>query len=130
MLRRVPHSAAQAELHLVDEVTVGVVISGECSPAAMREIDRRLTATGAHARCLVVDMSQGSGAPPELARAIVETIQRAEGRGFGVAVVRPGPEVARSIAGTVELVPTVDEGLARVRGRLTPGRTIRVRACD
>ena len=45
----------------------------------------------------------------------------------------PGPEVARAIAATgsnraVEFVPTVDEALARVRGRLTPIPTIAVRA--
>jgi uroporphyrinogen-III synthase len=85
------------------------------------------------ARCLIVDMSCGQLASPELARAVARQIERARHRGYGVAIVSPGPEVARAIAATgssraVELMPTVDEALARVRGRLTPRRTITVRA--
>ncbi len=97
------------------------------------DLDQRLAAAAVQARCLIVDMSCGQLASPELARAVARQIERARRRGYSVAIVSPGPEVARAIAAmgssrAVELMPTVDEALARVRGRLTPRRTITVRA--
>jgi hypothetical protein len=119
------------ELHLIDDFTVGLAIPGDCPPEAVREIDQRLAAAAARGCCLILDMSCGPCASPELARAVAWEIERVRRRGYNVAIVSPGPDVVRAIAATgasrtVELVATVDEALARVRGRLTPGRTIRV----
>lgn len=77
------------------------------------------------------DMSSGPCASAELAQAVAWEIQRVQRRGYNVAIASPGPNVVRAIAATdssraVELVATIDEALARVRGRLTPRRTIRV----
>jgi hypothetical protein len=118
-------------LEVIDEVTVGLAIPGDSPPLGLRAIDERLAAAPARARCLILDMSHGPAATAELAGAVAWQIELARHRGYGVAVVSPGSEVARAIAAAgsgraVELVPTVDEALARVRGRLTPGRTIRV----
>jgi hypothetical protein len=120
-------------VHVFDEVTVGLVVPGDCTPAGLRLLERRVAAAAVRPRCLVVDMSRGPAAAPELAHAVAGVIERARDRGLGVAIVSPGAEVMRAIAaagvsGAVDLVPTVDEALARVRGRLTPDRTIRVLA--
>ena len=116
-------------VHVIDDITVGIVIPGDCSAARLRAIELHLAAV--RARCLVVDMGRGPAAPPELARKVAGLIDRARRRGFSIAIVSPGADVVRAIVAAgasrdVELVPTVDEALARVRGRLTPARTIRV----
>jgi hypothetical protein len=113
-------------IHEIDDVTVGIVVAGNATAGEVHDMERRLAAV--RARCLVVDMSRGIAAPPELARAVAGLVDRACRRGFSVAIVSPGPEVVRAVGTSrdVELVPTVDEALARVRGRLTPLRTIRL----
>jgi hypothetical protein len=113
-------------IHEIDEVTVGIVVPGDCTPGDVDDIEHRLGA--AEARCLVVDMSRAVAAPPELARAVAGLVDRACRRGFSVAIVSPGPEVARAVGASrdVDFVPTVYEALAQVRGRLTPARTIRL----
>jgi hypothetical protein len=113
-------------VHPIDDVTVGIVVAGDSTTSDVHDIEHRLAAV--RARCLVVDMSHGLAAPPELARAVAGLVDRACRRGFSVAIVSPGPEVARAVGANrdVELVPTVHEALARVRGRLTPPRTIRL----
>jgi hypothetical protein len=119
------------KLHLIDDFTVGLAIPGDCPPEALREIDQRLASAAARGCCLILDMSCGPCASAELAEAVAWEIKRVRRRGYNVAIVSPGPDVVRAIAQagssrTVELVATFDEALARVRGRLTPGRTIRV----
>jgi hypothetical protein len=116
-------------VHVIDDVTVGVVIGDDVNATALDELEQGLTAVPA--RCLVVDMSRGPTAPTELSRAVAGLIVRAHRRGFSVAVASPGPELVRALADAgvsraVELVTTVEEALARVRGRLTPLPTIRV----
>jgi hypothetical protein len=118
-------------LHRIDDVTVGLAIPGDCSHDELVDVDERLKAAAGRARCLILDMSRGPAAGPELARAVAWRIELARRRGYSVAIASPGPEVVRAIAAAgssraVELVSTVDEALARVRGRLTPARTIRV----
>lgn len=119
------------KFHAIDDFTVGLAIPGDCPPGELREIDQRLTAAAAQGSCLVLDMSSGPCASAELAQAVAWEIQRVQRRGYNVAIASPGPNVVRAIAATdssraVELVATIDEALARVRGRLTPRRTIRV----
>jgi hypothetical protein len=118
-------------LHVIDDVTLGLAIPGDCPLDELSDVDQRLAAAAPRACCLILDMSRGPAATPELARAVAWQVERSQRRGFSVAIVSPGAEVARAIAATgasraVELVPTVDEALARVRGRLTPRRTISV----
>jgi hypothetical protein len=118
-------------LHVIDDVTFGLAIPGDCPLDELSSVDQRLAAAAPRACCLILDMSRGPAATPELARAVAWQVERSQRRGFSVAIVSPGAEVARAIAATgasraVELVPTVDEALARVRGRLTPRRTISV----
>jgi hypothetical protein len=112
-------------VHVIDDVTVGIVVPGDCTPSDVHDMEHRLAAVPPC--CLVVDMSRGLAAPPELARAVAGLVDRVCRRGFSVAIVSPGPEVVRAVGASrdVELAPTVDEALARVRGRLTPIRTIR-----
>jgi hypothetical protein len=121
------------KLHVIDDITVGVAIPGDTDPDELRELDERLATAAVRARCLIVDMSYGRPAGPELARAVARQIERAHRRGYSVAIASPGPDVARALAAmgpcrAIELVATVDEALARVRGRLTPIPTISVRA--
>jgi hypothetical protein len=113
-------------VHVIDDVTVGIAVAGDSTVNDVHDMEHRLAAV--RARCLVVDMSRALAAPPELARAVAGLVDRACRRGFSVAIVSPGPEVVRAVGASrdVELVPTVDEALARVRGRLTPFRTIRL----
>ena len=113
-------------VHILDDVTVGVVIRGDGAAEAVDDVEQHLEAV--RACCLVVDMSGGPVASPELAGAVARLLERARGRGFNVALVSPGPEVVRAIGPSRDLVfvATVDEALARVRGRLTPIPTIRV----
>jgi hypothetical protein len=113
-------------VHVIDEFTVGIAVAGDATASAIQDMELRLAAV--RARCLVVDMSRALAAPPELARAVAGLVDRSCRRGFSVAIVSPGPEVVRALGPNrvVELVPTVDEALARVRGRLTPVRTIRL----
>jgi hypothetical protein len=118
-------------LHVIDDVTVGFEIPGDLPPTELPAVEERLKTAAARACCLILDMSGGPAPTPELALAAAWQIELARHRGYSVAVVSPGPEVVRAIAATgssrdVELVSTVDEALARVRGRLTPRRTIRV----
>jgi polysaccharide deacetylase 2 family uncharacterized protein YibQ len=105
------------------------VVPGDCSAARLRAVELELAS--ARGRCLVVDMTHGPAAPPELAHAVARLIGRARRHGFSVAVASPGAELVRELAATgvrrgVELVPTAAEALARVRGRLTPCGAIRV----
>jgi hypothetical protein len=113
-------------VHVIDEFTVGVAVAGDATESELCDIEHGLAAV--QARCLVIDVTCALGAPPELARAVAGLVDRACRRGFSVAVVRPGPEVVRAVGlnRDVEFVATVDEALARVRGRLTPLRTIRL----
>jgi hypothetical protein len=113
-------------VHVIDDVTVGIAVGGDATVSEIHDMELRLAAV--RARCLVVDMSRAIAAPPELARAVAGLVDRACRRGFSVAIVSPGPEIVRAVGANrdVEFVPTVDEALARVRGRLTPIRTIRL----
>jgi hypothetical protein len=113
-------------VHVIDDVTVGIAVGGDSTASDIQDMEQRLAAV--RARCLVVDMSYGLAAAPELARAVAGLVDRACRRGFSVAIVSPGPEVVRAVGRRrdVELVPTVHEALARVRGRLTPARNIRL----
>jgi hypothetical protein len=113
-------------VHVIDDVTVGIAVGGDATVSEIHDMELRLAAV--RARCLVVDMSRAIAAPPELARAVAGLVDRACRRGFSVAIVSPGPEIVRAVGANrdVEFVPTVDEALARVRGRLTPFRTIRL----
>ena len=119
------------KLHVLDDFTICLAIPGDCPPEALREIDQRLDAAAATGSCLILDMSCGPCASPELARAVAWEIERLRRRGYNVAIASPGPDVVQAIADTgssrvVELVATVDEARARVRGRLSPPRTILV----
>jgi hypothetical protein len=116
-------------VHAIDDITVGIEIPGDCSPARLRAVELQLAAV--RASCLVVDMSRGPAASPELAHSVARLIDRAGRRGFSMAIVSPGADVVHAIVAggasrAVEFVATADEGVARVRGRLTPARTIRV----
>ena len=116
-------------IRVIDESTVAIVIPGDCPPARLRAIELELAVAGG--RCLVVDMGHGPAAPPELASAVAALLDRARQRGFSVAIASPGAELVWALAAVgmgrgVELVATVDEAIARVSGRLTPVRTIRV----
>jgi hypothetical protein len=115
-----------AIVQILDEVTVGVVIRSDSGPATVDMVEQHLQTV--RPRCLVVDMSGGPAATPELAWAVARLLELARGRGFSVALVSPGSEVVRAIRPGRDLVivATVDEALARVPGRLTPLPTIRV----
>jgi len=65
------------ELHVIEDITVGVAIPGDTAPEQLRDLDQRLAAAAVRARCPIVDMSCSQLASPELTRAVARQIERA-----------------------------------------------------
>jgi hypothetical protein len=62
-----------AIVQILDEVTVGVVIRSDSVPATVDMVEQHLQTV--RPRCLVVDMSGGPAASPELARAVARLLE-------------------------------------------------------
>ena len=70
------------KLHVIDDVTVGVAIPGDTAPEQLQALDERLATAAVRARCLIVNMSCGRLAGPELAGAVARQLERARQRGY------------------------------------------------